>query len=91
MHRKTHHLTATTTCPHTGQPCTPGIDLVRNLTRAIALADGAVADDFSLSGTAFFVVGLHPNASRPARQFSSPVLVFNLHAQFERLRADGYM
>ena len=52
MHRKTHHLTATTTCPHTGQPCTPGIDLVRNLTRAIAMAGGAVADDFSLSGTA---------------------------------------
>ena len=46
---------------------------------------------FSLSfgGEAFFVVGLHPGASRPARQFSSPVLVFNLHAQFERLRAEG--
>ncbi len=46
---------------------------------------------FSLSfgGEAFFVVGLHPNASRPARRFSSPVLVFNLHAQFERLRAEG--
>ena len=46
---------------------------------------------FSLSfgGEAFFVVGLHPRASRPARRFSSPVLVFNLHAQFERLRAEG--
>ena len=46
---------------------------------------------FSLSfgGEAFFVVGLHPQASRPARRFSSPVLVFNLHAQFERLRAEG--
>lgn len=46
---------------------------------------------FSLSfgGEAFFVVGLHPHASRPARRFSSPVLVFNLHAQFERLRAEG--
>ena len=58
--------------------------------------DARVAEDpdnphFSLSfgGEAFFVVGLHPQASRPARRFSSPVLVFNLHAQFERLRAEG--
>jgi FPC/CPF motif-containing protein YcgG len=43
---------------------------------------------FSLSfgGEAFFVVGLHPNASRPARRFSCPAAVFNLHDQFERLR-----
>ena len=46
---------------------------------------------FSLSfgGEAFFVVGLHPNASRPARRYSRPTLVFNLHDQFEALRADG--
>ncbi len=46
---------------------------------------------FSLSfgGEAFFVVGLHPSASRPARQFERPVLVFNLHDQFERLRQAG--
>lgn len=46
---------------------------------------------FSLSfgGEAFFVVGLHPNASRPARQFPRPTLVFNLHDQFERLREEG--
>lgn len=46
---------------------------------------------FSLSfgGEAFFVVGLHPNASRPARCFPRPVLVFNLHDQFERLREQG--
>lgn len=43
---------------------------------------------FSLSfgGEAFFIVGLHPHASRPARRFSRPTLVFNLHDQFERLR-----
>jgi len=43
---------------------------------------------FSLSfgGEAFFVVGLHPNASRAARRFSNPALVFNPHDQFERLR-----
>jgi uncharacterized protein len=46
---------------------------------------------FSLSfgGEAFFVVGLHPNASRPARRFERPALVFNLHDQFETLRAEG--
>lgn len=46
---------------------------------------------FSLSfgGEAFFVVGLHPNASRPARRFPRPTLVFNLHAQFVQLRAEG--
>ena len=46
---------------------------------------------FSLSfgGEAFFVVGLHPGASRPARRFPRPVLVFNLHDQFERLREEG--
>ena len=35
------------------------------------------------------MVGLHPAASRPARRFKRPVLVFNLHDQFERLRAEG--
>lgn len=46
---------------------------------------------FSLSfgGEGFFIVGLHPKASRPARRFAAPVLVFNLHDQFERLRAAG--
>jgi uncharacterized protein len=46
---------------------------------------------FSLSfgGEAFFAVGLHPNASRDARRFHTPAIVFNLHDQFERLRADG--
>ena len=46
---------------------------------------------FSLSfgGEAFFIVGLHPNASRPARRFSRPTMVFNLHDQFETLRAQG--
>jgi len=46
---------------------------------------------FSLSfgGEGFFVVGMHPNASRPARRFERPVLVFNLHDQFEQLRGQG--
>ena len=44
---------------------------------------------FSVAGNAFFVVGLHPAASRAARRFAWPTLVFNAHEQFERLREDG--
>lgn len=43
----------------------------------------------SLGGHPFFVIGLHPGASRLARRFDSPALVFNSHRQFERLREDG--
>ncbi len=45
---------------------------------------------FSLSfaGEAFFLVGMHPRSSRPARRFMTPVLVFNPHDQFEKLRDD---
>jgi hypothetical protein len=41
---------------------------------------------FSVAGTAYFVVGLHPLASRIARRTPLPTLVFNLHEQFEELR-----
>ncbi|HEY0393323.1 MAG TPA: guanitoxin biosynthesis heme-dependent pre-guanitoxin N-hydroxylase GntA [Candidatus Elarobacter sp.] len=44
---------------------------------------------FSVAGNAFFVVGLHPAASRAARRFAWPTLVFNAHEQFEHLREDG--
>lgn len=60
-----------------------------------AWADGVSADPgdphfaFSVHGTAFFVVGLHPGASRIARRSPLPTLVFNLHEQFERMRGDG--
>lgn len=43
----------------------------------------------SLAGHPFFVIGLHPGASRQARRFAWPALVFNSHRQFEQLRADG--
>ncbi|MFS8136831.1 MAG: guanitoxin biosynthesis heme-dependent pre-guanitoxin N-hydroxylase GntA [Thermomonas sp.] len=43
----------------------------------------------SLGGRAFYVVGMHPGASRPARRFGTAALVFNPHSQFETLRADG--
>jgi FPC/CPF motif-containing protein YcgG len=43
----------------------------------------------SVGEHAYFVVGMHPAASRPARRFDYPAMVFNAHEQFERLRADG--
>jgi uncharacterized protein len=58
--------------------------------------DPAVSDDpddprfaFSFDGCALFVIGLHPRSSRLARRFAWPALVFNPHAQFERLRDRG--
>ena len=55
------------------------------------VSDNPEDPHFSLSfgGEAFFVVGLHPGASRPARRFERPALVFNLHDQFEQLRAQN--
>jgi len=43
----------------------------------------------SLGGRAFYVIGVHPGASRKARRFACAALVFNLHSQFEALREDG--
>ncbi len=43
----------------------------------------------SIAGHPFFLIGLHPRASRLARRFSHPVMVFNSHRQFEQLREDG--
>lgn len=56
-----------------------------------AVSADAASPHFSLSfaGEAFFCVGLHPKASRPARRFEVPALVFNLHDQFQELRKDG--
>jgi hypothetical protein len=44
---------------------------------------------FSLRGTAFYIIGLHPNASRLSRRYHRPALIFNLHDQFEILRRQG--
>lgn len=44
---------------------------------------------FSLLGKAFYIVGMHPNSSRQARQSPQPTIVFNLHGQFEKLRKMG--
>jgi FPC/CPF motif-containing protein YcgG len=41
---------------------------------------------FSLKEEAFFIIGLHPGSKREARRFNYPSLIFNPHAEFERLR-----
>lgn len=58
--------------------------------------DASVSNDigspefsFSLGGVAWYVVGLHPRSSRKSRQFLTPTLMFNRHAQFEVLRHEG--
>ena len=58
--------------------------------------DDRVSDDvasrefsFSFARTAFFIVGLHAAASRAARRFAWPTLVFNPHRQFDALKASG--
>lgn len=58
--------------------------------------DPAVSNDpadknfsFSFNGFAFFVVGMHPLASRKARRFGFTAMAFNLHKQFETLRDSG--
>ena len=44
---------------------------------------------FSFAGEALYVIGLHAQSSRLSRRFPWPTLIFNPHAQFERLRHDG--
>lgn len=41
---------------------------------------------FSLKKEAFFIVGMNPASSRPSRKFKYPVLIFNPHEQFTKLR-----
>ncbi|MFJ6675465.1 guanitoxin biosynthesis heme-dependent pre-guanitoxin N-hydroxylase GntA [Actinosynnema sp. NPDC091369] len=40
---------------------------------------------YSVGSHPFFIVGLHPGASRPSRRFAKPALVFNSHIQFNAL------
>lgn len=58
--------------------------------------DAAVSSDpkdpdfgLSIGGRGFYVIGLHPGASRPARRFGQAAIAFNLHSQFDQLRAEG--
>ncbi len=71
--------------------CLHNMDTVAGETWNPTTSQDPASPHFSLSlcGESFFVIGLHPNASRLARRFPRPALVFNSHAQFERLRSDG--
>lgn len=58
--------------------------------------DDSVVDDpashhfsYSIGGRSMYVIGMHPKASRLTRTRPYPTMVFNLHQQFERLRALG--
>jgi FPC/CPF motif-containing protein YcgG len=66
-------------------------DCARSIPWAADVGDDPEREDFSFSvgGRAFFVVGLHPGASRLARRTPMPCLVFNFHEQFEQLKASG--
>lgn len=67
------------------------LDVAKGVPAAIDISSNSESPEFSLSlaGHPFFVIGMHPGSSRMARQFQCPVLVFNSHRQFEKLRADG--
>lgn len=66
-------------------------DMAQGAEWAEGVGDDPSREDFSFSvgGRAFFVVGLHPGASRMARRTPMPCLVFNFHDQFEHLKATG--
>lgn len=44
---------------------------------------------FCIGGRAFFLVGMHPKASRHARRAPHAIIAFNPHEQFVQLRAHG--
>lgn len=71
--------------------CLHNLDTVAGAPWAHDTSSDPDSHHFSVSfcGEAFFVIGLHPNSSRPARRFKFPTLIFNSHEQFERLRVDG--
>ncbi|HQT66926.1 MAG: hypothetical protein B7Z78_01120 [Rhodospirillales bacterium 20-60-12] len=64
--------------------------------RHLSVWDKSVSPDpgsadfaMSLGGHGFFIVGMHPQASRLARRAPFATLAFNPHAQFRQLRASG--
>jgi uncharacterized protein len=57
--------------------------------KRVASNPAAANFSFSIMEEAFFIVGLHPQSSRPARRFAYPTLVFNPHAQFEEMKKDA--
>lgn len=67
------------------------LDVLSGNSAAQDVSNDVDSPQFSLSIAEhpFFIIGLHPHASRLARRFSHPVMVFNSHRQFEKLRQNG--
>lgn len=72
------------------------LQLLKDLSDPYFAWDPAVASEpeeknfgFSFGGKAFFVIGMHAMSSRLARRSPLPLLVFNLHDQFEALKKEG--
>lgn len=65
-------------------------DAVRHGWDAAVSADPEDASfSFSIGGCAWYIIGLHPQASRHSRRLENVALVLNPHAQFENLRERG--
>jgi FPC/CPF motif-containing protein YcgG len=45
---------------------------------------------YSIASHPFFLVAMHPAASRISRRFALPAIAFNSHEQFRRLKATGH-
>ncbi len=56
---------------------------------AVSVDPSSPEFSFSIGGRAFYVIGLHPAASRMARRAPMPCLVFNFHDQFDSMRVSG--
>ena len=72
------------------------LELLHGLDRPHSAWDPRVSSDpesaqfsFSVAGTAFFIVGMHPASSRLARRFGWPTVIFNAHEQFDSLKRKG--
>lgn len=72
------------------------LQMLKDLSAPYFEWDPAVSSDpeekdfgFSFEGKAFFVIGMHAMSSRLARCSPLPMLVFNLHDQFEALKKEG--
>jgi FPC/CPF motif-containing protein YcgG len=57
--------------------------------RAVSADPADARFSFSIGGRAWYVIGLHPRASRLARRLDTVALVFNPHGQFDDLRTRG--
>jgi len=72
------------------------LDALHRIDRLQFRYDSRISNDpgsphfgMSFGGHGFYVIGMHPNASRASRRTPCATLVFNPHAQFNLLRRSG--